>query len=165
MIGLTSIFTLWVSRFSMTALCRCFKSSLVFQGKSRFHGNSCHSCYAAEISRTCQLRELWKSKFFRLRPPRSGFYCIHSGLTPEFVVAFFFIPHVFVRFYYISHFTFLSLARFTLLHVYNNAEYTYTEYCFNAVPSFHKHLSRRGRVKSIGLGVKEQLMILNQVVN
>lgn len=125
-IGLTFIFTLWVSRFSMTALCRCFKSSLVFRGKSRFHGNSCHSCYAAEISRTCQLRELWKSKFFRLRPPRSGFYCIHSGLTPEFVVAFFFIPHVFVRFYYISHFTFLSLAHFTLSHVCNDAAWIST---------------------------------------
>lgn len=51
----------------MTALCRCFKSSLVFRKKkkkSRFHGNSCHSCYAAEISRTCQLHVNYESPNF-----------------------------------------------------------------------------------------------------
>lgn len=43
--------------------------------------------------------------------------------------------------------------------------YVYADYCFNTVPGFHKHLSRTDRVKSIGSGVKEQLTILDQVVN
>lgn len=165
-IGLTFIFTLSVPRFSMTALCRCFKSSLVFREKSRFHGNSCHSCYAAEISCTCQLRELWKSKFFRLRPPRSGFYCMHSGLTPEFVAAFFFIPHVFVRFYYVSYFYVSFSSTFYIFTCLQQCWIcVYTDCCFKTAPTFHKHLSRSGRVKSIGSGVKEQLTILDQVVN
>jgi len=50
------------------------------------------------------------------------FYRIRSGL-PEFVAAFFFIPHVFVRFYYVSQFAFLSPARFTFSHIYYNAQY------------------------------------------
>lgn len=41
----------------------------------------------------------------------------------------------------------------------------YADYCFNTVSAFHKHLSRTSRVKSIGSGVKEQLTILDQVVN
>lgn len=35
-----------------------------FSKKSRFHGNSCHSCYAAEILRTCQLHVNYESPNF-----------------------------------------------------------------------------------------------------
>lgn len=158
MIGLTSIFTLRVSRFSMTALCRCFKSPLVFQGKSRFHGNSCHSCYAAEISRTCQLRELWKSSalwillhafWTHTRICRCIF--LHSACFCTFLLH--------LAFYIFLSSTFLHFCMFiTMLN-------TYIDYCFNAVATFHKHLSSTGRVKSISSGVKEQLTILDQVVN
>lgn len=35
-----------------------------FSKKSRFHGNSCHSCYVVEILRTCQLHVNYESPNF-----------------------------------------------------------------------------------------------------
>lgn len=69
-----------------------------FPKKSRFHGNSCHSCYIAEISHICQLHVNYeRSNFFDfvLRTPILSY--VHSGLA-EFVAAFFFILHNFVPF-------------------------------------------------------------------
>lgn len=117
MIGLTSIFTLLVSRFSMTALCRCFKSSFVFRKNSDF----------MEIRVTLVMPRRFRAHVnnesrnfsdFILR-----FYRIRSGLL-EFVAAFFFIPHGFVSPCFTFHafstfhtFTYLSKCRMYILYI------------------------------------------------
>lgn len=82
---------------------------LFSEKKSRFHGNSCHSCYAVEISRTCQLRELWKSKFFRLRPLHCDFI-VHVLARPNFCPC---VSLYFAHFCaFLLHFTYVSSAFF-----------------------------------------------------
>lgn len=99
-IGLTSIFTLLVSRYSRWQHSAAASNRRLFFEKIQISWKFvslllCRGDFA-HMPTSC---ELWKSKFFRLHPPYFRFYRICSGL-PEFVAAFLFILHGFVCFYY-----------------------------------------------------------------
>lgn len=113
-IGLTSIFTLLVSRFSMTALRRCFKSSLVFRKNPDFMEIRVTLVMPRRFCAHANFMWTMKVQIFPTSSSVFRFYRTRSGL-PKFVAAFFFTPHGFVRFYYVLRFAFS--VRFTLLHL------------------------------------------------
>jgi len=92
-----------------------------FSKKSRFHGNSCHSCYAVEISRTCQLHVNYESPNFSDFVLRIPILSIHVLGYPNLSLHF----SSFCTVLYVSITFRAFLIRFTLLRVYQNAEYIY----------------------------------------
>lgn len=159
----------WQFSLPLLQIVACFSTTY------RLYGNPCHFCYtyiAVELSRICQLRKLWKSKFFRLYPLR--FYFIASLLDSHLNLSL----HFFLfRSLYVSIKFFFSYIRFYIsITFYVSIFHTFTRlfphwitslqllfWC--RMPTFQKHLLRTDQVESIGSDAKEQLTILDQVVN